>query len=278
MPSFGFRLPLSGGGSPFGGRPRDQHRSQRRRLRSASDAAAGSPAQQQGLLSNPVLKSGLISGSLSLAGDTVAQLITSRGSGQGSEAGYDVARAARMGSFGLLFYGPYQFFWYRALDRAFPGRALANFLAKVSLNQLALAPVTITVVFAWNMALTGQLHKLRAKYESDFFPTMRNGWKFWIPAASINFFFMPLQFQVGPCNACAPCLQLHARSLVQGRSTLRLPGARRTQGSARPSGTMRRLHTLPPPDPTMTPRQVLYMSTCGMLWTAYLSYSSARKQ
>lgn len=99
-----------------------------------------------------------------------------------------------------------------------------------------------------------------------------------IPAASINFFFMPLQFQVGPCNACAPCLQVHARSLVQGRSTLRLPGARRTQGSARPSGTMRRLHTLPPPHPTMTPHQVLYMSTCGMLWTAYLSYSSARKQ
>lgn len=51
---------------------------------------------------------------------------------------------------------------------------------QVSLNQLALAPVTITVVFAWNMALTGQLHKLRAKYESDFFPTMRNGWKFWV--------------------------------------------------------------------------------------------------
>lgn len=123
-----------------------------------------------------------------------------------------------MGSFGLLFYGPYQFFWYRALDRAFPGRALVNFLAKVSLNQLGLAPVTISVVFAWNMALTGQLAKLRAKYEADFFPTMRNGWKFWIPAASINFFFMPLQFQV------------------------------------------------------------LYMSTCGMLWTAYLSYSSARKQ
>lgn len=166
-----------------------------------------------------MLKSGLISGSLSLAGDTLAQLITSRSnSGQGGSAGYDAARAARMGSFGLLFYGPYQFFWYRALDRAFPGRALANFLAKVSLNQLALAPVTISVVFAWNMALTGQLDKLRAKYEADFFPTMRNGWKFWIPAASINFFFMPLQFQV------------------------------------------------------------LYMSTCGMLWTAYLSYSSARKQ
>lgn len=51
------------------------------------------------------------------------------------------------------------------------------------MNQLGLAPVTISVVFAWNMALTGQLAKLRAKYEADFFPTMRNGWKFWVGGA-----------------------------------------------------------------------------------------------
>ena len=40
------------------------------------------------------------------------------------------------------------------------------------------------------------------------------GWKFWVPAASINFYFVPLQ------------------------------------------------------------HQVLYMSCCGVLWTAYLSYAS----
>jgi hypothetical protein len=40
------------------------------------------------------------------------------------------------------------------------------------------------------------------------------GWKFWVPAASVNFYFVPLQ------------------------------------------------------------QQVLYMSCCGVLWTAYLSYAS----
>lgn len=165
---------------------------------------------------NPVLKSGLISGSLSMAGDVLAQLFTKQGGGGGS--GHDVPRSARMGSFGLCFYGPYQYFWYRALDRAFPGRSLFNFLSKVSLNQLALAPVTVTVAFAWNLALTGRLHDLPNKLKADFVGTLQNGWKFWIPAASINFFFMPLQYQV------------------------------------------------------------LYMSTCGMLWTGYLSYRSSSTQ
>ncbi|PSC75706.1 PXMP2 4 family 4 [Micractinium conductrix] len=211
MGAFGFALP-SGSGPWFAGRARQPRGT--RRLRSASDAAAGSaPGQQQGM--NPVLKSGLISGSLSLAGDMLAQFLTSRQEQTG--AGYDAARAARMGSFGLLFYGPYQYFWYRALDRSFPGRSLVNFASKVTLNQLALAPVTITMAFALNLAFQGQLGALPAKLRADFLPTMKNGWKFWIPAASVNFFFMPLQYQV------------------------------------------------------------LYMSTCGMLWTGYLSYAGAKK-
>ncbi len=47
---------------------------------------------------------------------------------------------------------------------------------------------------------------------------MINGWRFWVPAATINFKLVPLQYQV------------------------------------------------------------LYMSTCGMLWTGYLSYQSAAAQ
>lgn len=218
MSSGCFRLPL-GGGSGFGApKPRRQRQ---QRARSASDAAAASSAPpQQGLLNNPVLKSGLVSGSLALAGDVLAQLLTMRsesGSSSGSAASYDAARAARMGTFGLLFYGPYQYFWYGALDRAFPGRTLLNFATKVTLNQLALAPLTISVAFGWNLALQQRLGELPGKLRADFVPTMLNGWKFWVPAATINFTAVPLQYQV------------------------------------------------------------LWMSTCGMCWTGYLSYSSAKK-
>jgi protein Mpv17 len=218
MASFGLGARLPGGGSGFG-RPQrhGQQRQHRHRARSSSGAAAGSAPQQQGLLDNPWLKSGLISGSLSLAGDVLAQLLTLRGQQQqgSSSGGYDVARAARMGTFGLLFYGPYQYWWYGLLARTFPGTSIPMFATKVALNQLCLAPITISVVFSWNMALAGQLDQLPDKFRRDFLRTMVNGWRFWVPAATINFKLVPLQYQV------------------------------------------------------------LYMSTCGMLWTAYLSYQSA---
>jgi protein Mpv17 len=166
------------------------------------------------MLSNPVLKSGLISGSLSLAGDLIAQILTNRDNTSGTAA-YDGARAARMGSFGLFLYGPYQHYWYRALDRAMPVRNMPNFLAKVTLNQLCLAPVVIAGVFAWNLALQNKIKEFPHKTRRDFVPTLFAGWKFWVPAASVNFLTVPLQ------------------------------------------------------------HQVLYMSLCGVVWTGYLSYSSA---
>jgi protein Mpv17 len=120
-----------------------------------------------------------------------------------------------MGSFGLFFYGPYQHYWYRTLDRAMPVRSIPNFLAKVSLNQLCLAPIVIAGVFAWNLALQNKIEELPNKVRHHFVPTLLDGWKFWIPAASVNFVAVPLQ------------------------------------------------------------HQVLYMSLCGVVWTGYLSYSSA---
>lgn len=123
-----------------------------------------------------------------------------------------------MGSFGLCFYGPYQHFWYRALDAALPARNVPNFLAKVALNQACLAPVVVATVFAWNLGLQGKLGEWPAKARRDFVPTLIAGWKFWVPAASINFLAVPLA------------------------------------------------------------HQVLYMSTCGVVWTAILSSSSAKAE
>lgn len=86
------------------------------------------------------VNAGLVSGSLTLAGDLVAQLLAARGSNGGGGGSpplaFDAARAARMGSFGLLLYGPGQLVWYRALDSAFAGRSLRNFAIKVVLNQV----------------------------------------------------------------------------------------------------------------------------------------------
>lgn len=174
----------------------------------------GSPTQAW--LTHPVMKAAYTSGSLSLAGDLVAQLYSKRGKQAGSESiAWD--RSARMGTFGLFFYGPYQHWWYSLLNQRWPLRSAPHFLTKISLNQLALGPVVTAVVFTWNLALQNRASEVPDKLRQDFVPTLVNGWKFWIPAASINFWVVPIQ------------------------------------------------------------SQVLYMSVCGLLWTAYLSYSSNSK-
>jgi hypothetical protein len=49
-----------------------------------------------------------------------------------SPAAYDPLRTLRMFGFGLCWYGPYQYYWYNLLDYFMPLKNTANFLAKVS--------------------------------------------------------------------------------------------------------------------------------------------------
>ena len=210
---------------------------------------------------------------------------------QGASA-YDLPRAARMGSFGLCFYGPYQHFWYRALDARFPGRAAANFVTKVALNQLCLAPVVIGAVFAWNLGLQAQLEQLPRKVKADFVPTMldgaraRRGRARWCQAAC------PVPSRPGGATrpqccdrgCAAPRLQAGSSGCLQPRSTSCLSrcSTRCAGGVGAPCFCCAAAHPVlarddSPPSPPLNV-QVLYMSSCGVLWTGYLSYSSERKR
>ncbi|CAL8463749.1 g3283 [Coccomyxa elongata] len=182
--------------------------------RKASSSSSSSTVQPG--VGNAVLKAALTTGALSLAGDLLAQSFTQRHGKKlpGQSAGLDAVRAARMGGFGFAFYGPYQYYWYKYLDKLFPTKSVPHFASKVFLNQAALGPVVLSAVLLWNYAFTKQLDRLPEKVKRDFVPTLINGWKFWVPASMVNFYLVPLQYRV------------------------------------------------------------LYMSTCGMFWTGYLSYTS----
>lgn len=200
-----------------------QQQQQRRVRRSASSSAQQpGPSGRGSYLErvkgwNAPLKAGLTSGSLSAVGDLLAQALMGHLAGkEGKEAPpYDPSRTLRMLGYGLAWYGPCQYYWYNLLDWMMPVKTTGSFLAKVALNQLVLAPVTLGTVFSWNLGLTGRGAELPDKLQRDLLPTMMNGWKFWIPAASLNFYCIPIK------------------------------------------------------------SQVLYMSACGVLWTAYLSYASS---
>ncbi|KAF5837020.1 hypothetical protein DUNSADRAFT_4945 [Dunaliella salina] len=225
-----FRALGAGGGlpNPFGPWLRfneaQQHSLRKRASSSASSSSSSSGASTSGRGSyfervkgwQGPWKAALTSGSLSATGDLLAQFgqaqINQR---QGRLSNpYDPSRTLRMFGYGLCIYGPYQYYWYNLLGWLMPANNTLNFLTKVAANQLLLAPVTLSTVFSWNLALTGKASDIPSKIRDDLLPTMVNGWKFWVPAASINFYAIPVE------------------------------------------------------------KQVLYMSLCGVLWTAYLSYAS----
>ncbi len=49
----------------------------------------------------------------------------------GQSTDLDAVRAARMGGFGFAFYGPYQHYWYKYLDKLFPTKSVPHFASKV---------------------------------------------------------------------------------------------------------------------------------------------------
>lgn len=85
---------------------------------------------------------------------------------------FEAVRTARMFAFGLLWYGPFQHWWYGALARKFPGTALTSFLPKVALNQVVLGPLVLSTAFAWNFACTQRLRELRGSWSV----TLRRRW------------------------------------------------------------------------------------------------------
>ena len=75
-------------------------------------------------------------------------------------------------------------------------------VSQVALNQLVLGPVVVSAVFTWNLSWAGRLRELPDKWHRDTLPTLRKGWAFWVPASSINFAIVPLQYQVLYMSAC----------------------------------------------------------------------------
>lgn len=88
---------------------------------------------------------------------------------------FDWERASRIGSFGFLIYGPYQYWWYRALAKAFPTTSLPHFAAKVTANQIILGPLIVSAIFAWNLWLQGDAKAWPDKMRADFTTTIVNG-------------------------------------------------------------------------------------------------------
>ncbi|CAI5461485.1 unnamed protein product [Closterium sp. Yama58-4] len=228
----------------------------------AKAAPLEEPSQKKGqsgsLLERFPLKAAVTASGLALTGDTIAQLVERYRRRQAKEKEieaaspccrkrlrgvadkelwqHDFIRALRMASYGFLLYGPGSYVWYQYLDRMLPAPTLQNFVLKVAANQVVLGPCVLLVVFAWNMAWMGKAKDIPDKYRRDFFPSLVDGWKFWIPAASLNFAVVPLEARVAFMSVCAIFWNFYLSSSVGKESAApKLPPASSPASAAVPS-------------------------------------------
>ena len=225
----GGRFPI-GGGPGKRGATRFTARSGSGSVSFSSASAPGSSSSSAAPGQGPViLKAAVTCAGLGVVGDVLAQTITNRslakataatakpggkkGAGTSSTAPttpLDLVRTARQCAYNFVFYGPAQHFWYGALAGFFPTNSAAGlaanfrpFAAKVFLNQAVLGPVVVTTFFAWTFALQGKMSEYPEKIRRDALPTLKRGWAFWVPAASVNFAVVPLRFQVLYMSCCS---------------------------------------------------------------------------
>ena len=211
------------------------------RFRGARESARGSraratestaPLARERARIHPLLKSALVCAALGCVGDSVAQrresgrrraaaaaaaaaAASAKNKGKTTEVvnhayAHDFTRTVKQCVYNFFFYGPVQHFWYIALAKRWPAKAfaltsesLAPFATKVFLNQALLGPLVVSTFFLWGAICSNDVRGYPRKLRRDMLPTLRAGWSFWIPAASVNFMCVPTKSQVLYMSACS---------------------------------------------------------------------------
>lgn len=108
---------------------------------------------------------------------------------------YDFPAAGRIVSIGSTLYSPTLYYWYKFLDKKFVGTAVKTVATKVAADQLILTPVLLFSFYTLLGVLEGKkdiFEELKKKYWKTFVANQA----FWVPAQTINFFFLPNHLRV----------------------------------------------------------------------------------
>ncbi|KAL1512889.1 hypothetical protein ABEB36_002395 [Hypothenemus hampei] len=147
------------------------------------------------LLSTNIISSGV----LMWLGDVCQQEIEFR---QGKlEKRYDYARMSRMFIVGLGL-GPVHHYYYLYIAKILPKRDLSTVLIKIGLDQFIVSPLCI-VGFFYSMGALEQkpLQKMNEEIYKKFINVYVMDWCIWVPTQFLNFYFIPVKFQVFYINA-----------------------------------------------------------------------------
>lgn len=134
---------------------------------------------------------------LNALGDVLAQVAF------GDGAPFDWKRLGIFTLLGLGLIGPVLHVWYGSLSRLVTATGTLGALGRLSLDQLAFAPVFIGTILSAIMAMEGHADAIPAKLRSDLPTIVRSNWTLWVPFQFLNFRFVPVNLQVLAANVVA---------------------------------------------------------------------------
>eukprot|EP00731_Ephydatia_muelleri_P018038 Em0011g78a len=109
---------------------------------------------------------------------------------------YDTGRGIRMTTTAIVA-GPPYYFWYRMLDRRFPGRTGKIIFKKVLLDQTVLSPIMIVAFYVGMCRMEGKNHEQSMRELKDkFWFTYKLDCMIWPLAQWFNFYFLPPSLRV----------------------------------------------------------------------------------
>uniref|UniRef100_F6S8K0 Mitochondrial inner membrane protein Mpv17 n=1 Tax=Ciona intestinalis TaxID=7719 RepID=F6S8K0_CIOIN len=129
----------------------------------------------------PVVTQVITAGTLTTSGDIIAQLIENR------PTGYSFRRTAVMSCFGFCYFGPIVSNWLILMKRLnFPS------YVTIAVDQAFLGPCLLAGFLTIRPLLFGHSMEYSLKnLRGCYFNYLRRSYTVWIPAQTINFYFIP---------------------------------------------------------------------------------------
>ncbi|XP_017086236.1 mpv17-like protein isoform X1 [Drosophila eugracilis] len=150
----------------------------------------------------PFVTNSAIYGSLYVGAEYSQQFVSKRWLAPAAQReDIDYATIGRYAVMGTAVYAPTLYFWYKWLDRVFPGTTKIVIVKKLILDQFVLTPYLLTVFYA-GMSMMEGTEDTFLELREKFVPTFVRSCIFWLPAQALNFSLVAPRFRVIYMGVC----------------------------------------------------------------------------
>ncbi|KAM3966876.1 mitochondrial inner membrane protein Mpv17-like isoform 1-T3 [Aphomia sociella] len=148
---------------------------------------------QQALARRPYLVQAVQAGTLMGAGDIISQTIIEKT----KLKEIDYKRTLQFSSIGLFVGGPALRLWYGILNKYIGSSGKSVVLKKVFVDQLVFAPAFLFFILSAVGTMQGKTwENVRKDINANYFDVLKTNYYIWPLVQIINFYYVPLQYQV----------------------------------------------------------------------------------